>query len=81
MGPVKSQGMGIKGRAQERLNRVLVERMLENQKNACYVLITCQKPADDGKMEVELTYDGATDLAAYLVDKAQDILEDKLYSS
>lgn len=41
------------------------------QKNACYVLITCSEPSEDGKMEVEMTYEGDAVLAAYLVESAQ----------
>lgn len=43
--------------------------------NACYVLITCSQPSQDGKMQVELNYSGDEDLAAYLVDGAQDVFE------
>lgn len=44
---------------------------------ACYVLITCTQPASDGKMEVELNYEGNEDLAAYLIDSAGQVFEEK----
>ena len=28
------------------------------KENACYVLITCGQPSEDGKMQVEMTYEG-----------------------
>ncbi len=43
--------------------------------NACYVLITCGSPSKDGKMEVEMSYDGDEVLAAYMVDNAQQIFD------
>ena len=52
------------------LDRAVIQKILERQKNACYVLITCQEPTDDGQMHVEMTYDGDMDLAAYLIESA-----------
>ena len=43
--------------------------------HACYVLITCGRPAKDGKMEVEMTYQGDPTLAAYLVESAHNLIE------
>lgn len=43
--------------------------------NACYVLITCGEPAEDGKMQVEMTYEGDRSLAAFLIESAQDIID------
>jgi hypothetical protein len=68
----------MKTRVHDRLSRTLVQRMLESQKHASYVLITCGQPAEDGRMDVELTYDGDVNLAAYLVDTAQEIIEEKI---
>lgn len=45
--------------------------------NACYVLITCGEPSDDGKMQVEMTYEGDACLAAYLIESAQGFIEDE----
>lgn len=41
------------------------------EKNACYVLITCGEPSEDGKIAVEMTYEGDAVLAAYLLESAQ----------
>lgn len=38
---------------------------------ACYVLITCGQPSEDGQMQVEMTYQGDAALAAYLLQGAQ----------
>ena len=45
------------------------------EENACYVLITCGQPSDDGKMQVEMTYEGDASLAAYLIESAQGLLD------
>lgn len=45
------------------------------ENNACYVLITCGSPSNDGKMEVEMSYEGDEVLAAYLVENAQQVFE------
>ena len=42
-----------------------------------YVLITCKSPSDDGKMQVEMSYDGDPVLAAYLMEGAQSYLEEE----
>ena len=43
--------------------------------NACYVLITCGAPSKEGKMQVEMTYQGDPVLAAYLVESAQQFID------
>lgn len=48
---------------------------LLGEENECYVLITCGKPTKDGKMQVEMNYEGDSDLAAYLIESAQDFIE------
>ena len=42
-----------------------------------YVLITCNPPTEKGKMEVELSFGGEENLAAYLVDSAQAYFDEK----
>lgn len=44
--------------------------------HACYVLITCNHPDENGKMQVELTYEGDSCLAAMLIENAQGYLQD-----
>lgn len=43
----------------------------------CYVLITCAESSDKGEMEVEMTYEGDTALASYLLQGAQNFIEDQ----
>ncbi|MEI8124182.1 MAG: hypothetical protein WCG42_00320 [Parachlamydiaceae bacterium] len=46
------------------------------KKHACYVLITCDEPSDDGKMQVEMSYEGDATLAAYILQGAQLHMEE-----
>ncbi len=57
-----------------------VKKILDNDNHACYVLITCEKPSKDGHMNVEMTYEGEVDLAAYLINTAQGILDEQFNS-
>ena len=41
-----------------------------------YVLVTAKKTNNPGKLEVELSYEGETALASYLVDGAQDVFDE-----
>lgn len=41
----------------------------------CYVLITCGQPSEDGHMQVEMTYQGDTALATYLLQSAQTFID------
>lgn len=50
---------------------------LQEEEHACYVLITCGKPSGDGKMKVEMTYEGDPSLAAYLLENAQGFLDEE----
>ena len=45
--------------------------------HACYVLITCDEAKDDGSMHVEMSYEGDTALASYLLQGAQTIIDQK----
>ncbi|MCP5470186.1 MAG: hypothetical protein H7A36_06775 [Chlamydiales bacterium] len=42
---------------------------------ACKILITCDQPAADGKMSVEMSYEGDPSLASYLLERAQSFIE------
>ncbi len=46
-------------------------------KCACCVIITCSESSKDGKMEVEMSFDGEESLASFLVDNAAQIFEDR----
>lgn len=54
--------------------RVDMSKILKKD-HAAYVLITCSEPTDDGKMQVELTYEGDPHLASYLLESAQGFIE------
>ncbi len=57
---------------QEETNRSKSRKpLMLPEKSACYVLITCSEPSQDGKMEIEMTYEGDAVLAAYLIESAQ----------
>lgn len=45
--------------------------------HTCYVLVTCNTPSADGKMQVEMSYEGDPVLAAYLLQGAQSFLEEQ----
>lgn len=44
---------------------------------ACYVLITCSEPNAEGKMEVEMNYQGDESLAAFLIENASQVFDDR----
>lgn len=44
---------------------------------ACYVLITCDQPSEDGDMKVEMTYEGDAALASYLLQGAQSFIDEQ----
>lgn len=46
-------------------------------KCACYVLITCSEPSPDGKMDVEMNYEGDESLAAFLIENASQVFDDR----
>lgn len=45
------------------------------KKHACYVLITCGEPSEDGEMQVEMSYEGDAMLAAFLIEGAQSAID------
>jgi hypothetical protein len=49
-----------------------------SRKHACYVLITCSEPSSEGKMEVEMSFEGDESLASFLVDSASQAFDEKL---
>lgn len=51
------------------------EKLAKN--NVCYVLITCAEPSDSGDMQVEMTYEGDAALACYLLQGAQNLIEEQ----
>jgi hypothetical protein len=54
-----------------------MKKVLKDQ-CACYVLITCTEPASDGKMEVEMDFEGEEDLAALLIENASQVFDARI---
>jgi len=44
------------------------------KKNACKIMISCDEPAEDGKVQVKMTCEDDEILAAYLLENAQSFL-------
>ena len=57
-----------------------IEKIRESlsENNACYVLLTCDAPARDGKMNVEMFFDGDETLAAFLVENARQVFDNQI---
>jgi len=55
-----------------------VNKKKQKKEKACYILITCDQPAPDGKMSVEMTYEGDPALASFLLENAQGIIDKEL---
>ncbi|MEN9343626.1 MAG: hypothetical protein RLZZ453_413 [Chlamydiota bacterium] len=53
------------------LKEILTERY------PCFVLMTCGNASAEGKIEVEMMYDGDASLAAYMIESAQMFIEDE----
>lgn len=47
------------------------------KKYACYVLITCDSPENDGRMNIEMSYEGDPVLASCMLNGAQEYLEEQ----
>ena len=54
--------------------RVSKQKILKKDQ-ACCVVITCGQPSADGKMSVEMTYEGDPLLASYLLENAQRFID------
>ncbi|MCH9610507.1 MAG: hypothetical protein S4CHLAM81_01510 [Chlamydiales bacterium] len=57
-----------------------MEPMVSEQKSeekACKIFISCDQPSADGKMSVEMTYEGDPSLASYLLERAQSFIENE----
>jgi len=44
---------------------------------ACYVLVTCTEPDKDGKMDVQMHYEGDEMLASFLIDNAAQVFDER----
>ncbi len=62
--------------AKHALPRQELCQMLAKQ-YACFVLITCDEPTEQGRIEVEMSYEGDPALAAYLIESAGTFIEEE----
>ncbi len=51
------------------------------KKHICYVLITCDAPTSNGQMEVKMSYEGDATLASYLLQGAQNFIDEQTFNS
>jgi hypothetical protein len=49
-----------------------------NKDAACRVIISCSEPDENGQMEVEMHYEGDESLAAFLVQNAAQVFDERL---
>ena len=61
----------------EKTSREQLQEVLDKN-HSCYVLVTCGEPSEDGKMQVEMTYQGDPSLAAYLLEDAQSLIHQEV---
>ena len=79
--------MGKKIIAIKQKNKISNEEILSEIKEklgdkcSCCVLITCSEPAKNGKMEVEMHFEGDETLAAFLVNNASQVFEERTFSA
>jgi hypothetical protein len=57
------------------VDKHIKKRLAKN--HACYVLITCDEPSEDGEMKVEMSYQGDADIAAFLLQGAQSYIDEQ----
>lgn len=53
------------------------KKLRKEEEHACYILITCKEPSADGKLSVEMKYEGDPVLASYLLKSAQGFIEEE----
>jgi len=59
----------------EKSKASLKGRLKEESTHACRIVITCDQPKSDGKMHVEMSYEGDPILASYVLERAQGFIE------
>nr|WP_323744725.1 hypothetical protein [Candidatus Clavichlamydia salmonicola] len=47
-----------------------------NEEAPCYILITCGGPSAEGKMQVEMKYEGDPCVISYLLESAMNMMEE-----
>lgn len=51
------------------------KQKIRKEDQACCIVIRCGQPNADGKMSVEMTYEGDPTLASYLLENAQGFID------
>ncbi|MFZ0564897.1 MAG: hypothetical protein WAM28_01725 [Chlamydiales bacterium] len=65
------------GKADRTTKGKRAKKKTQKEDQACYVLITCGHPSADGKLAIEMTYEGDPILASYLLKSAQGFIEEE----
>jgi hypothetical protein len=47
----------------------------EKENDGLFIIITCASPSEDGKIQVEMTYEGDPFVILYILKKAQEQFE------
>lgn len=71
--------VAINNQKSKKSNEEILLKLKESfgSKWACCVLITCSEPEKNGKMEVEMNFEGDETLAAFLVENAAQVFEER----
>lgn len=72
MGKIIEGLFGRRGLTKKNIKRFLKKK--EKGRTICYVLLTCEEPSDEGKMNVEMKYEGDQYLASYMIERASKIM-------
>ncbi|MCH9620897.1 MAG: hypothetical protein S4CHLAM20_03050 [Chlamydiia bacterium] len=73
MGKIIEGLFGRKGIPKKDVKNFLKRK--SKSRTICYVLITCHESKEDGKMDVEMKYEGDKYLASYMIDTASKIMQ------
>ncbi|NCF70300.1 MAG: hypothetical protein GWP59_01230 [Chlamydiales bacterium] len=59
------------------MKQAVIENLktISSENKACYIVITCDQPQQNGHLNVEMDYEGDETLASYLLESAQNYLE------
>lgn len=71
--------VAMSSRKLKKSNEEILAQLKKNlgAKWSCCVLITCTQPEKNGNMEVEMNFDGDETLAAFLVENASQVFEER----
>jgi hypothetical protein len=72
MGKIIEGLFGKRGLSKKSIRSFLKKK--KKTRTICYVLITCSESTVDGKMDVEMKFEGDKYLASYMIDTASKIM-------